>query len=129
MEPGSQTFEWRGHTVSRTGFALSHARVLTSTACQGNTFRFGVVADAGRRDGGAYPTPEDDFWLHLYVMLSRATSAEDILVARPPPSSFLGRGPPVDLAEALRSFAARTQACRKQAEALAKEFGLQVPDP
>ena len=128
VEPGTQTFAWRGHSVSRTGFALSHARVLTSTACQGRTFRFGVVVDGGRRDGGAHPLSEDDFWLHLYVMLSRATSVADILLARPPPSAFLGRGPPAGLAAALRRFAARTQACRKQAGLLAKEFGLQVSD-
>merc|ERR1711874_362265 len=38
----SDAVQWRGHTVARTGFPLSHGRVITSTACQGRTMRAGV---------------------------------------------------------------------------------------
>ena len=56
----------RAYTVRRTGFAISHGRVITSTVYQGRTMRDGVIIDAGRKLGGAYPTKEHDFWLHLY---------------------------------------------------------------
>ena len=62
--------------------------------------------------------------LHLYVMLSRATSANDLLVLRAPPMSFLTQGPPADLAARLRTFRARTQACRVAAERLARDLGF-----
>jgi len=57
-------------------------------------------------------------------MLSRATSANDLLVIRAPPESFLTKGPPADLAAQLRTFSARTAACRVVAERLVQELGL-----
>ena len=101
----SDAFQWRGHTVVRTGFPLSHGRVITSTACQGRTMRAGVVVDAGRREAGPHKTEIDDYWLHLYVMLSRATTLEDLLLVRAPPVEFLKSGPPKDLARHLSAFA------------------------
>ena len=112
-------------SVVRTGFVLSHGRVITSTACQGKTLHDGVIIDAGRRLGGQNPTREDDFWLHLYVMLSRATDLDDILLTRAPPVEFLLKGPPESLARTLRTFAARTNSCGLQARSLAAELGLE----
>ena len=86
--------------------------------------RDGVIIDAGRRQGGQNPTRDDDYWLHLYVMLSRATDLNDILIARAPPAEFLDHGPPDTLARSLRTFASRTASCRKRAEKLAAELGL-----
>ena len=116
----STAFTWRKHKVTRTGWPFSHGRVVTSTACQGRTMRLGVIIDAGCKD----PNDKDNWWLHLYVMLSRATSAKDILLARAPPVDFLTQGPPADLAAKLRTFAARTAACRHEAKRLACELGL-----
>ena len=67
---------------------------------------------------------EDMWWLHLYVMLSRATLLENLLVLRGPPVEFLLRGPPADLRHRLAVFARRTQACHRRAEELAQELGL-----
>ena len=121
VEPvGKVTF-----SVVRTGFVLSHGRVITSTACQGKTLHDGVIIDAGRRLGGQNPTREDDFWLHLYVMLSRATDLDNILLTRAPPVEFLLQGPPESLARTLRTFAARTNSCGLEARRLAAELGLQ----
>ena len=108
----SDAFQWRGHTGVRTGGSLSHGCVITSTAFQGRTMRAGVVVDAGRRGNGAHPTEEDDYRLHLYVMLSRATRLEDLLLVRAPPVEFLKGEPPKGLARQLRVFAARTDRCR-----------------
>ena len=67
--------------------------------------RAGVVVDAGRRENDAHKTEIDDYWLHLYVMLSRATTLEDLLLVRAPPVEFLKSGPPKDLARHLSAFA------------------------
>ena len=53
----------------------------------------------------AHKTEIDDYWLHLYVMLSRATTLEDLLLVRAPPVEFLKSGPPKDLARHLSAFA------------------------
>ena len=43
-------FIFREYTVTRTGFPISHARAITSTACQGRTTRDGVIIDCGRHE-------------------------------------------------------------------------------
>ena len=45
-------FVFREYTLTRTGFPISHARVVTSTACQGRTMRDGVIIDCGRLEWG-----------------------------------------------------------------------------
>jgi hypothetical protein len=117
-------FKWRDHTISRVGFALSHANVRTSTACQGKTLEGGVVIDCARKVDGQHPMDDDRWWLHLYVMLSRATSLDDLLLLRAPGPEFLLRGPPKDLQQKLRIFASRVEACRERALGLAADLGL-----
>ena len=80
----------------------------------------GVIVDAGYKDGDDL----DGFWLHLYVMLSRATTSDNLLMIRDPGLDFLSRGPPADLAARLRTFGTRTERCRKAAVKLAHELGL-----
>ena len=120
------SFKWRAYTVSRTGFPCTHSRVRTSTACQGKTLRHGVIVDCARRESGAHPMEEEDWWLHLYVMLSRATSLDDLLLLRAPDADFLLRGPPADLRVRLAIFARRVRATRTRAEALARSFGFEA---
>ena len=82
--------------------------------------REGVIVDAGHEDA-------DDmggFWLHLHVVLSRATSSDNLLMIRDPGLDFLSRGPLADLAARLRAFGARAERCRKEAVKLARELGL-----
>ena len=100
-------FTWRDHLVQRTGFRFSHGCVRTSTACQGKTLKGGVIVDAGAREQGAHPMDDDTLWLHLYVMMSRATALTNLLLARAPPAEFLLRGPPRDLLSRLEMFARR----------------------
>ena len=63
----SDAFHFQNHTITRTGFPLSHGRVITCTACQGRTMAAGVIIDCGRHEGGAHPKHADDWWLDLYV--------------------------------------------------------------
>ena len=126
LEPRTQKFTWRGYVVTRTGFALSHARVVTSTACRGRTMRQGVVIDGGLNpDVPRYSSAQH--WLHMYVMMSRATRLQDILLLRAPDVEFWlesrregdGRqGPPKDLRRALDTFARKASDTRRAAEEL-----------
>ena len=117
-------FTWREYKVSRCGFPLTHAMVRTSTACQGKTYELGVVIDCAKRELGAHKTDQDDYWLHMYVMLSRATSLRDIVLIRAPDASFLLQGPPADLQRRLKMFRSRVDTCSRKALALAKELGF-----
>jgi hypothetical protein len=87
-------FVFREYTVTKTGLPISHARAITSTACQGRTMRDGVIIDCGRQEGGAHKKEDDDWWLDLYVMLSRATKLEDLLLLRAPDLDFFAKGQP-----------------------------------
>ena len=86
--------------------------------------RAGVIVDAGRRETGAHKTEENDYWLHLYVMLSRATRLDDLLLVRAPPVEFLKNGPPKDLVRQLHVFATRKNLCCQAAARLATELGM-----
>ena len=122
IEPQTGTpFDFRRHKITRTALPISHAQVLTSTASQGRTMRKGVIVDAGCKDA----SDMDNHWLHLYVMLSRATTAENLLVIRDPGVEFLSRGPPADLATRLCTFETRTRRCRSAAQKLVSDLGLE----
>ena len=58
----SEPFTFREYKVVRTGFPLSHGRVITTTACQGRTMREGVILDCGRHESGNGKKDDDDWW-------------------------------------------------------------------
>ena len=116
------------HTVKRSGFPLTHASFLSSTASQGQTLRTGVTIDCARIEPkGRQGADDDQWWLHLYVMFSRATCLEDMLLLRPPPRELLERGPPPSVRAALERFEARIAESTEAAAALAASMGLLVP--
>ena len=94
----------------------------TSTACQGKTLPDGVIVDCARRVSGPHPMDEDDWWLHLYVMLSRATALDNVLLLRPPDADVLFRGPPADLRARLAVFDRRVRSTRVRAEKVGREW-------
>ena len=67
---------------------------------------------------------DDNWWLHLYVMMSRAITLDDLLLMRAPGPEFLLRGPPQDLKRKLRIFANRVESGRVVAETLAHNLNL-----
>ena len=131
FEPVRQEFKWRSsetHTVTRTGFPLTHAQYLTSTASQGQTLRQGVTIDCGRMEAKGHTGMQDsEWWLHLYVMFSRATCMNDILVLRPPPRALLEGGPPASIRQALQRFESRCGESTDAAVRLAAEMGILIP--
>ena len=86
--------------------------------------REGVIIDCGRLESGKYPMEDEDWWLDLYVMLSRATRLEDLLLVRAPDLKFFLAGPPKGLKKQLATFARRTETCRKKAEKLCHDLGF-----
>ena len=79
----------------------------------------GVIIDCGRHESGNVKKEDEDWWLDLYVMPSRATRLQDLLLMRAPLASFLLRGPPADLREQLDKFAHGIEKCRAVVEKLA----------
>ena len=85
------------------------------------------MVDCARRESGPHPMDEEDWWLHMYVMLSRATSLDDLVLLRAPDADFLLRGPPADLRDSLELFARRVRSTRVRAEQLARSLGWAIP--
>ncbi|CAE7839254.1 PIF7 [Symbiodinium sp. CCMP2592] len=107
------------YVIRRCGFQVSHAKFITSTASQGVTLRQGTVIDCARLP----ELDEDNWWLHLYVMFSRVTCLEDMLLLRPPTREMLERGPPKAILERLRRLEERAAGCRTGAVKLRESFG------
>ena len=111
---GSVFSSTQKYTVRRCGFQITHAKFLTSTASQGITLRQGTIVDCAR-----LPEMDDDnWWLHLYVMFSRVTKLDDLLLFRPPPRDVLERGPPSSIQKSLEVFLHRAERCRAGAQQL-----------
>jgi len=70
---------------------------------------------------------DDTWWFHLYVMFSRATKMDDMLLLRPPSKEFLDRGPPQNILAALRRFESKRATTEIEAIELASLFGFLVP--
>lgn len=99
----------QNYQVKRCGFRMTHASFFTSTGSQGLTLRKGTVVDCAR-----LPEMDDDnWWLHLYVMFSRVTSLDDLLLLRPPSREVLERGPPKAIREQVAAFQRRADECRQ----------------
>ena len=75
--------------VRRRQLPLTSAMDRTIQSSQGKTFRGGVIGDMGNMNAD-----RDTFWSALYVLLSRATRMEDLLVFRCPGKDFFDNGPP-----------------------------------
>ena len=117
------------HTVKRFGFMFTHAHYLTSTASQGQTIRAAVTIDCARSEPqGARGKSDDEWWLNLYVMFSRVTQMEDMLLLRPPPRHLLERGPPASVKRALRRFEDAEEATIADAIRLASDLNITLPD-
>ena len=95
--------------VLRWQFPLTHRMVRTAYSCQGLTLDGGVIVDL-RRAGGLQ---DEDWWLNIYVMLSRARRLENIILMgwSSQVEDLLKKGPParlLQITEALRKKATLT---------------------
>ena len=127
------TFTWEtsnvAHTVKRIGFKLTHANYLTINASQGQTIRAKVTIDCARAEPqGSRGMSDDEWWLNLYVMLSRVTRMEDMLLLKPPPRTLVERGPPASVRRALQRFDTVEKATIAEAIKLAEKLQIPLPD-
>eukprot|EP00662_Eupelagonemidae_sp_cell21_P052162 gene52162-61420_t len=91
----------------RTQFALLPACTITDRQAQGMTIP-GVIADVRRPP----KTARRDYWIAVYVSLSRATSLENLLLLGEPDREALEEGPPEVLVrelDRLERLAAKTE--------------------
>ena len=75
--------------IRRRQLPLTSAMDRTIQSSQGKTFRGCVIGDMGNMNAD-----RDAFWSALYVLLSRATRMEDLLLFRCPSKDFFDKGPP-----------------------------------
>ena len=97
--------------VIRWQFPLTHGMLRTAFGAQGLTLEGGVVVDL-RRAGGL---DDDDWWLAIYVMLSRARKLNNMILLgfTAQVEELLRRGPPENLirvTERLEEAASSTMA-------------------
>ena len=79
---------------------------------------------------GNLNTARDDFWSALYVLLSRATRMEDMLLLRCPPKSFFDEGPPAYLKNFLRNLhgnEGNIATGQRKGDELIRKYGWIVP--
>ena len=87
-----------------------------------------MTIDCGRMEAKGHTGMQDsEWWLHLYVMFSRATCMNDILVLRPPPRALLEGGPPASIRQALQRFESRSVESTDAAARLAAEMSILMP--
>jgi hypothetical protein len=81
--------------VIRWQFPLTHGMLRTAFAAQGLTLEGGVLTDL-RRCGGL---DDEDWWLAIYVILSRARKLENLILLGLTPlvEDLLRKGPPANL--------------------------------
>ena len=117
------TFTWEASSEAHS------VNSLTTTASQGQTIRAAVTIDCARNEPqGQRGTSEDAWWLNLYVMFSRVTRMDDMLLIRPPPRELLERGPPVSVRDALKRFESTELDTVADAVLLAQRLGITLPD-
>ena len=89
-------------TVNMKQLPFTSAKDRTTTSLQGVTLD-GAPAVI---DMGNYSTSREDYWLNLYVAMSRVTSLSDLFVYRSPSKDFFDAGPPAYLRECMRTLEA-----------------------
>ena len=99
--------------VVRRQIPITSALHRTVQSSQGYTFRKGILADLGNLNSDPM-----NYWLNIYVMLSRAVALENLLILRCPPKTFFDTGPPKylrDFLEDIEAVEAKTMAAARAA--------------
>ena len=94
--------------VVRWQFPLTHGMIRTAYSAQGLTLEGGVVVDL-RRAGGL---KDDDWWLAIYVMLTRARKLENLILLgfSSQVEELLRRGPPKQLIKVTAALETKAEA-------------------
>ena len=104
--------------LERRQVPLAPQKVNTQFGLQGVTARQGMIA---------YLQPpimhEGDHWLATYVLLSRETKLDDLLISGLPPLEFFQQGPGGTLQKHIADFEERAKQDAAKADAMLKSLG------
>ena len=103
--------------LSRTQMGVTVEPVRTVQAAQGMSVEY-LEADCIRP---SWMVSDDDYWVHLYVIFSRARRMDRMLIRNPPDKAFLERGPSKKVLRELRRLEAMARTTSRKA-AEAREF-------
>ena len=115
--------------MRRRQLPLAPALVNTHYGLQGQTARQGMIAylmtnvELEVQPDQAPTAAQENHFLATYVLLSRATQLEDLLIVGLPPRSLFGMGPPPTLRARMRYYAERAAASEAEASTLLKRLG------
>ena len=104
--------------ISRIQFPLAPEKVRTVQTAQGLSMDSAVMTLAKPDKMG-----KDDHWMHVYVMLSRVRTMEQLLLFSLPDIKLFEQGPPAFIQEAKQKLERRTRAQLGRARAAEARFG------
>ena len=106
-------------SVVRRQLPITSAQHRTVQSSQGYTLRKGILLGLGNLN-----TCPMNYWLNVYVMLSRGISLYNLLILRCPPKSFFDEGPPKYLRQFLRDIEGLRNETVTAAKKAAQTLGL-----
>lgn len=105
--------------LERRQLPLAPQKVNTQFGLQGVTARQGMIAYLQKPQN----MDEGDHWLAVYVLLSRATKLDDLLISGLPPIEFFQQGPGGTLLKHIADFEERAKQDVAKADAMLKSLG------
>ena len=129
LEPTSATWDFLTHDVTEAGrkprminvdrlqFAVAPEKIRTAQSGQG----MGMGALTAMLDKN-HGQDLDQWWFHVYVILSRARHIGHLLLYGLPPKSLFERGPPTWLIDCLKEFEPRLLETGERSASLLRDF-------
>ena len=105
--------------LERRQIPLAPQKINTQFGLQGVTARQGMIAYLHKPQS----MDEGDHWLATYVLLSRATKLDDLLISGLPPLEFFQHGPGGTLQKHIADFEKRAKQDAAKADAMLKSLG------
>ena len=124
VEPATASWKFKTHdrwsglrhqvelAMSRTQVPLCPEKIRTVQTAQGLSMDACRIYCGQPSHMKGSDAKEDDYWIHLYVMLSRVRSARNVLLYQLPDRRFLGRGPPAWMRSGIQELEAKAEASR-----------------
>ncbi len=106
-------------SLERRQIPLAPQKVNTQFGLQGVTARQGMIAYLQKPP----MMHQGDHWLATYVLLSRATKLDDLLISGLPPLEFFQQGPGGTLQKHIADFEERAKQDAAKADAMLKSLG------
>ena len=112
--PTPENTRRRKFKFPRTQIPLAPHNIRTSNGCQGISTEYVIIDCTQPQWLRGHESAETTYWLHLYVMLSRARSMEQMLLINPPPRFLLQTGPPQSVLQELQRLETFAETTKNQ---------------